>query len=138
MGQELDSILVELDVFAVNDGSDVWMQGCLVLIINGKRPYSEDDIVITDTFLKSLDNDGEHFIFSCHCGIPECTGWEKGIEVSTFDNIIKWKNLNNNESWSFDKNRISSQVDSIREEVLFFKQYFKKKGIHYVGVGFTW
>jgi len=75
MKQQLDSIYIELIVLASQmDIENVWMQGDLEILINGEKPYSENDIIDLDCFLKSLESDGEYFIFSCNCGIPECGG----------------------------------------------------------------
>ena len=89
-------------------------------------------------FLSSLNTDGAYHLFLCTCGYPDCGNWSEKIEVSTSDNILKWIDPNNDVVWHFDKNHVLEQADSIKEEVLRFKSFFKKKGIHYVGVGFTW
>lgn len=138
MNKELDSFLVELEVFAVQDGTDVWMQGSLLININTLKPYSESDIINTEEFLTSLKKDGEYHIFSCCCGMPDCSGWTEKIQISTQGNIIKWIEPNLNKVWLFDKNIILEQIQSIEEKVRLFKAYFKKKKIHYVGVGYAW
>ena len=130
MNKKLDNILIELDVFAVQDGKDVWMQGDLLIIINNLKPYSESDIINSEMFFKSIKFDGEYDIFSCSCGIPECNGWVKKIQVSTHKNVVKWVEPNLNKIWNFDKERIIEQVESLEKEVHFFKEYFKKKLIY--------
>ncbi len=77
--EKLDSICIELNVVAVQqDANDIWMQGDLDIRINGKKPYDDSDIVMVDELLKSLHANGEYFIFSCCCGVPECSGWRRG------------------------------------------------------------
>lgn len=138
MKTELDNITIDLEVFAVQDGKKVWMQGSLMILINGKRPYSDDDIVDAEVFLESLEKNGEYFIFSCLCGVPKCSGWHSGIQVLNKNQTINWTNLNKNQSWSFDKESIYEQVKAIRQDVIFYKKYFKQKEIHYIGVGYSW
>lgn len=72
MNEYTDSIRIELKVTASQMSADnIWMQGDLEIFINGEKPYSEGDIVDADALLNSLNSDGEYFIFSCCCGIPE-------------------------------------------------------------------
>lgn len=133
-----DFINIELIVQAVQMDEEVWMQGSLEITINEEKPYSESDIIVLDVFFKSMESDGEYFIFSCCCGMPECSGWIKGIAVSHDEKTIKWVNQNNGETWILDKNKIREDLKNIREEVKIFKQFFIKKGIEYVGVGYNW
>jgi hypothetical protein len=136
--EKLNRISIELIVSAVKMEQRVWMQGDLEITINGEKPYSESDIVDAAVLLESLESDGEYFIFSCICGVPECGGWATGIKVTHKGNIIEWIDSNNDKTWYLEKNEIESHLKSIRKEVKFFKQYFKKKGIDYVGVGYSW
>jgi len=139
MKQQLDSIYIELIVLASQmDIENVWMQGDLEILINGEKPYSENDIIDLDCFLKSLESDGEYFIFSCNCGIPECGGWLKGIKVIHKEKTIQWINLNNQKTWLLDKAKIEKDLKIVRNEVNIYKQYFKQKEIEYVGVGYDW
>ena len=138
MKEDLDSIYVELEVVAAYDEKEPWMQGDLVIIINGKRPYTWNDTVDLELFLESLEKDGEYFIFTCICGMPNCGGWEKGIEVSTQGDIVQWIDDKSEKTWRFDRTHILKQVADLKKEARFFKKYFKGKGIHYVGAGYAW
>jgi len=139
MKETLDSINIELIVQAVQtDKDNIWMQGDLEILINGKKPYAESDIIDVNIFLESLKSDGEYFIFSCNCGIPECSDWIKGINVKHNQNNVIWKNGNSNDTWLLDKNQIENDLNGIRSEVKIYKKYFSEKGIEYVGVGFNW
>lgn len=139
MKKNLDIINIELIVQAVQmDESDIWMQGDLQILINGEKPYSESDIINVDAFLESLKFDGEYFIFSCNCGIPECSGWKKGINVRHNENNIIWSNGNSNDIWQIEKNRINEDLIGIKSEIFNYKKYFYEKGIEYVGVGLNW
>jgi len=138
MKENLDNVTIELKVIAVQMGLDIWMQGQLDILINGAKPYFESDIINTEILLKSLESDGEYFIFSCNCGVPECSGWIKEINVTHQGKKIKWMDTNTDRVWYLDREKIESDLKNIREEVKLFKHYFKEKQIEYVGVGYDW
>ena len=103
----LDAVTVELVVMACQmDENRIWMQGDLEIKFNGEKPYSDDDIVDAEEFLKSVEQDGEFTIFSCCCGVPECSGWIYGIQVVHSEESIHWTNPNNGKTWCFDKQEI--------------------------------
>lgn len=137
MNTELDTIYIELAVTAVHMDK-VWMHGSIEIRIGDSKPYNESDVVITDVLLESLESDGEYFIFSCCCGMPSCSGWIKGIQVTHQKDTVRWVDPNNNKSWTFDKNQMLKDIETIREEVKVFKRFFKEKEIDYVGVGYNW
>ena len=131
-----DKILLELNVTAVQMDLDIWMQGDLQITINGIKPYKDEEIIDVPVFLKSLESDGNYFIFSCNCGLPECSGRTEGIQVFHDNNIIRWiDNLGNN-IWYFDKTTLKEDLKNIYEKVLIFKKYFAEKQIDYVGFGY--
>ncbi|WP_149208177.1 hypothetical protein [Flavobacterium johnsoniae] len=137
MEKQLDSIHIELNVTAVQaEDIDIWMQGNIEILINGEKPYSEGDIVDAYQLLKSMESNGRYFIFSCCCGIPQCSGWKDGIEVIHQENNIKWIDSNYNRIWLFDKNKIQEDLKTINDEVVVFKNFFKEKQIDYVGYGY--
>jgi hypothetical protein len=139
MEQKLNSIRIELEVVAVQmDAKDIWMEGNIVIFIDGEKPCSESDIVSVDDLSKSLETDGKYFIFSCCCGLPECSGWEEGIKVSHNGRVVKWEDFGNKRTWYFDKKRMKDDLKDIRKEVKNFKLFFNEKGIEYVGVGYKW
>ncbi len=139
MNINLDSIIIELVVTVCQmDVNNIWMQGDLEIRLNNEKPYSDGDIIDVDKFLKSLEQDGEFSIFSCGCGIPECSGWELGIQVLHLEGNIQWTNLNNGKTWSFSKQKIETDLITIREELKNYKQFFSQKKIEYVGVGHNW
>lgn len=134
----MDSIYIELVVNAVQNGQDVWMQGDVEILINGIKPYNEGDIIDSEILFKSLKNEGDFFIFSCNCGVPECVGWTKGINVThqTYNTI--WTDMDNEKKWTFDKAKMESDIQDLKKKVHFYKEYFLTKGIDYVGVGYNW
>jgi hypothetical protein len=140
MKEKLDSISIELLVQACQlSEQDIWFQGDLEIRINGIKPYEEmSDIIDVDAFLKSLETDGEYYIFSCNCGIPECSGWIKGISVEHKEQTIVWTNKNSQEVWILDRSKIEKDLIGIRKEILNYKNYFAEKKIEYVGVGYNW
>lgn len=114
------------------------MQGILEIRLNGEKPYNDSDIIDIEELLKSIEQDGEYTIFSCCCGVPACSGWEKGIQVLHSDQSISWTNLNTGKTWRFDKQKIQEDLNNIREEVESYKRFFQQKDIEYVGVGYNW
>lgn len=139
MKGQSDSILVELVVTACQMSADnIWMQGSIEIRINGEKPCYDGDIIDLEALLKSLETDGEYFIFSCCCGLPECSGWIKGIRVSHSEEGIEWIDLNNGRRWSFDKQKIKADLEDIQQEVAVYKDFFSRKDIEYVGAGYNW
>lgn len=138
MDKQLDTFYLELVVTACQMSEDnIWMQGDLEIRFNTEKPYADSDIINTEEFYNSIYSDGEFEIFSCCCGVPECSGWIKGIKVSHIDNkFIKWINLNTGKTWLFDKKRLEEDLKEIEEEVENYKKFFKEKGIEYVGYGY--
>lgn len=134
MKSQLDSILLELVVTACQmDANKIWMQGDLEIRLNSKKPYADSDIINVPELLNCLEKNGEFFIFSCCCGIPECSGWERGIQVQHEDEMIKWTDLNNGTIWHFSKEKIKADLIDIQKEAANFKLFFDQKGIKYVG-----
>ncbi|RQO37844.1 hypothetical protein DBR39_13220 [Chryseobacterium sp. KBW03] len=138
MTEELDSFYLELIVMASQTSqNDVYMEGQLEITLNNKKPYAEEDIIDIGEFYESIDSDGEFKIFSCCCGIPECSGWLRGIQVDHIENkYIKWTNLNTGQSWTFEKHLLVDALQKIDEEVEDFKKFFSQKDIRYVGYGY--
>lgn len=136
MIQTLDRISIELKVTAVQMNTKIWMQGYIEISINGEQPYENGEIVDIPNFLKSLEHDGNYFIFCCHCGYPECTGRKNGIEVLLNETTTKWIDNFSNKTWIFDKNKIEEDLKNINEQVRIFKKYFAEKQIDYVGFGY--
>lgn len=139
MNNNLDSIIVELVVTACQmEADNIWMQGDLEIRLNTEKPYADSDIINVDEFLKSLEQDGEFSIFSCCCGVPECSGWEFGIQVLHLEGNIKWTNPNNGKTWCFSRKKVEADLIQIREELTNYKHFFSQKKIEYVGVGHNW
>ncbi|MCG8574436.1 MAG: hypothetical protein MI810_06075 [Flavobacteriales bacterium] len=134
----LDSIYIDMVVVAVNMGDRFWMHGKLEIFINSEKPHNEEDVIDVDLFLESLEKEGEYFIFSCCCGIPSCSGWEKGIEVKHQGDTIQWTDLNTGRKWVVDRNKMISDMENVKQETLAFKKFFRDKNIDYVGLGYNW
>ena len=139
MNPQLDNFYLELVVTACQMGKGrIWMQGDLEIRFNSEgKPYADSDIINISEFLDSLEAEGEFEIFSCCCGIPECSGWKRGIQVKHIDQqYIEWANLNNNKTWLFEKESLLKDLETVNEEVENYKTFFKEKGIDYVGYGY--
>ena len=135
MHEHTDSILISLRVTAVQMATDIWMQGDLVVVINGIKPYSESDIVDVEALQKSMEQEGEYYIFSCCCGIPQCSSWEKPIQVKYAGDIIIWTDPNIDKTWHLERGRMEEELEAAREEASIFRVYFEEKSIEYVGFG---
>nr|WP_321227707.1 hypothetical protein [uncultured Psychroserpens sp.] len=139
MKKKIDNINIELLVIAAQlSENDIWMQGNMEIRINGEKPYSDSDIVDVDVFLESLKSNGEYYLFSCNCGVPQCSGWIKGVHVEHQENTIVWTNLNTNKKWFIEKTKIEKDLSIFRKEVQNYKKFFFEKKVSYVGVGYNW
>lgn len=49
---------------------------------------------------------------------------------------IEWTNLNNDQTWLFEKESLLQDLKIINEEVENYKAFFKEKGIDYVDYGY--
>lgn len=134
-----DTILIELVVTACQMKEDhIWMQGDLELRFNGKKPYSDSDIIDVGEFMKSIEGDGEYSIFSCCCGDTECRDWVHKIKVIHSGEYLLWTDPNKGQTWRFDKQKINSDLENIRQELKNYKRFFKDRGVKYIGVGYDW
>jgi len=134
----LDTIYIELDVQACQMSADrIWMQGSLGIDINSKKPYGDGDIVMADLLLESMEKEGTYFIFSCCCGMPDCSGWEKGIEVIHEENIIVWNLLDHDKTFRFDRKLMETDIEEAVQEAKNYNAYFTEKEIGYVGFGYN-
>lgn len=134
--EKLDTIYIELLVQACQmDPTNIWMQGSLEIHVNTQKPYEDSDIVMADALIESMKKEGTYFIFSCCCGMPDCSGWEKGVEVIHEENTIIWNLLDHNKSFRFERKRMETDIEEAKEEVEIFKAYFAEKNIKYVGFG---
>lgn len=138
MKETTDTISIELNVTAVQMDAKIWMQGDLKIFINGTKPYSESDVINPELLIRSSEANGEYFIFSCCCGLPECSSWTKGMQVTRQGNIFQWIDLNTGKTWRLDADKIAEDLLAAREQVKIFKQFFRQKQIEYVGVGYNW
>ena len=113
------------------------MQGSLGIDINSKKPYEDSDIVMADLLLESMEKEGTYFIFSCCCGMPDCSGWEKGIEVIHEEDTIVWNLLDHNKTFRFDRKRMESDIEEVIQEAKNYNAYFTDREIRYVGFGYN-
>ncbi|BAQ63824.1 hypothetical protein GM3709_589 [Geminocystis sp. NIES-3709] len=99
-----------------------------------------DGEVLTDfsyyaTSLTQLSNsivkDGEYFIITCWCGVPECAGIEQGIKVTHHQNTVKWTiNQPQRQQFTFSthdyKTAISEGIKQIKEDLLIHRHTVQK------------
>ncbi len=136
--ENLDTIYIELNVVACQmEATRIWMQGSLTVEVNSKKPYEESDIVTADLLLESMKTEGTYFIFSCCCGMPDCSGWIKGIEVIHEEDTIVWNLLDHDKTFRFDRKQMEAHIEEAIQEAKNYKAYFTKKEIRYVGFGYN-
>ena len=74
--------------------------------------------------LASLKGDGEYFVITCGCGVPECAGVYNGILVSQEKNQVNWllKNFQGNpnleKTFAFDAKEYSQTIKQGVKEFL--------------------
>ena len=61
-----------------------------IVFVNGLPLAGEYDIDFGE-LVNSLFADGEHKIFTCECGIPECAGIWDNCVVAIKDDVVRWK-----------------------------------------------
>jgi len=71
---------------------------------------------------------GEHFIWTCACGIPECGGIYHGVRVSHDQDAVVWLvpkvPLKQAVQFEFDKVAyVSTVMNALREYIRYFKSY---------------
>lgn len=82
-GTEIKSNTFELQ--AELDGVCLFFQ----IQIDGKS--ISDDPVDLLALVDSLRSPGEHYIFTCDCGIPACARIEQGVNVTHAEGLIHWE-----------------------------------------------
>ena len=62
-----------------------------LILVDGEplTDFSYYGICLTE-LEQSIVKNGEYFIITCWCGVPECAGIEQGIKVYHDQNTIKW------------------------------------------------
>ncbi len=134
----LNTIYIELVVTASQQSQqDIYMHGYIEIRVHAEKPYEENDIVDYNVLKDSLKQDGTYFIFTCSCGIPECGGRIKGIQVKSKNGIVEWVDLDFNKTWRFEKKHMLKQLETVKKEARDYKAFFKKKEIEYVGVEYS-
>ncbi|NCO73662.1 MAG: hypothetical protein GW795_15060 [Cyanobacteria bacterium] len=62
-----------------------------IILVDGK-PIA--DFSYYATSLTELNNtlkqNGKYFILTCWCGVPDCAGIEQGIQVTHYQDTVKW------------------------------------------------
>ena len=76
----------------------------------------------------SAEKSGEHFIWTCSCGVPECGGIYYGVRVSHTKDAVIWQApkvpLEQAVQFEFDKaSYVSTIMNALREYIRYFKGY---------------
>lgn len=65
---------------------------------------------------KSLDQDGEYFIWTCECGVPECGGRHKGVRVRHLEDRVQWKDLDTDQGYCFELDELRRAMARVLRE----------------------
>ena len=84
-------------------------------LINWKREIIYGDFFDFTIFKKALNQNGTYFIYNCSCGIPECGGYEKGIDVKVKNDLVYFEDLDGNKEWVFEFSQIKEEIKKIKK-----------------------
>jgi hypothetical protein len=72
---------------------------------------------------------GNYFIWTCTCGLPECSGIHKGIKVHYSDTTVKWTNNdavpNNVNDHEFDKAQYVAAINTLWSDYVAYCKAYK-------------
>ena len=89
----------------------------LYLEIDGKSPLknNEDDFNLYELF-QSRKREGEFFIFTCSCGVPECAGY-KAIEVRHRDGTTNWFDKTLGQEYVFEQAKLDQEISQTFQDL---------------------
>jgi len=61
----------------------------LKLFVDGVQPHS--GTICPHALMHSTFQSDEHYIFTCSCGVPECSSINKGVLVVHYGRLVLWK-----------------------------------------------
>lgn len=76
--------------FAFNKSSNTSLESSL-LVNREKQPQLNGFTINIEALIDSLKQSGAFFIFTCDCGVPDCTGIYEGVKVIHNGNNITWQ-----------------------------------------------
>ena len=105
--------------------------------VNGVVLASDFSIDILALY-NSTQESGEHFIWTCSCGIPECAGIYRGVLVSYLEDSVLWQApkipFEQVARFEFVKTAyITSVMEGLHEYIRYFKSY-RATGIEFDSV----
>lgn len=130
----MDSIDIELVINAQEFNEHFHMHASIEVTINSSHPYEIGDIVDASELFKSMKDDGIYNLFTCCCGMADCSHWGKGIDVKHNENTITWTNNTSFTSWQFERTILEENLKEIMGQLKKFKQFFDSKGIECTGL----
>ncbi|MEH2368146.1 hypothetical protein [Nostoc sp.] len=61
------------------------------ILVNGQRLTDFTYYAVNlEELIQSIDRDGQFYIITCWCGVPECAGVTKGVNVFHNQDLIRW------------------------------------------------
>ena len=130
----MDSIDIELVINAQEFNENFHMHASIEVTINSSHPYEIGDIVDASELFKSMKDDGIYYLFTCCCGMADCSHWGKGIDVKHTENTITWTNNTSFTSWQFERTILEENLKEITGQLKKFKQFFDSKDIECTGL----
>lgn len=101
------------------------------LKVNNEAAYPEGDVLDFNLLKESIYVDGDFFLFNCSCGIPQCTGREKGVRTYHINDYTYWDDLDYGTKWIFESDTLRIQIKEIESQINQFSEYFKRKSLTY-------
>ncbi|MCX6181240.1 MAG: hypothetical protein NT150_04850 [Bacteroidetes bacterium] len=127
--EKTDRIIISPLFELIHEKNDLSVRLSLEMRINNESPFAYGDIVDYDVLKESMWNAGDHFIFTCSCGIAECTGRTQGVNVMHYADVIEWNDLDYQKVWRFEKAELVKEMDKISEEIKIYSGLIKNKGL---------
>jgi hypothetical protein len=80
---EIRPVVEPMEEYGISVGVDVLVDG-EVLADTDKYAFS------LHALRDSVTTEGEHYIVTCGCGIPECAGLSRGVRITRGDDSVEW------------------------------------------------
>lgn len=118
-------VIIEQEKESLINNRETWNIGIEVIIDNHKiHNFKEFPINILD-LINSKKNNGDFYIFTCSCGIPECMNIYP-VAIKHKENHVLW-NFEKG-SFKFEKHDYQKKIDLVVEDFLDNYQYLEKEG----------
>ena len=116
-----------------DSGSDFLVAG---VVIDGTVFGAGEYATSLAALRSSLERDGEHFILTCSCGIPECARLDTGVFVVRAGGVVQWtvREPGPERTYRFDAEAYRSAVERAVEQAHAMVATSRRRGRKYVHV----